>query len=884
MENLTNSAGSGGITRKKRRELPGILKKYEDADFASRLKASFVFYISIMVILGTMVTLSYTLYIDLHKPPFKINNLNFISQLLLIFIFLSGLGLLIRGYYKYTSHLLLVSTLVCIWYIILVDKDLALPRLDTTIFVLATLTMLPLLISKNRYLFLVYTGLNVVILFAVVVILHRQQYLTRDIALDFFADTALAFIFTGIIGYNTTRINTMALRHAELTIREKELTEEALARSEKKYREMMELLPQIVFETDLTGNLTYVNQFGYKLFGYTEEDMKNGLNIFSLIRGEEHDRLKENILKVLNGEQGLGNQYTGIRRDGSSIPLQAYTSSIVENGSICGIRGIIIDITERKKAEKDLIESEKKYRTLMENLNEVVMMVDHDDRIKFVNKKFTEKLGYEPEEVMGEIGYEKLLDPDEQEMIKKVNLKRLQNISSQYELTFISRQGHKIDFLVSGAPLIDAEGRNIGSIGTMTDITERKNAERALRESEDRFRTLIEFAPYTIVLTDIERRIIMVNKTYCTSTGYNEEEVIGKTIDQLEIGFDKETLSIIEQQVSQHGYVENLETSYRSRNGETKYIYYSARIIQMHGEPVLLSSTVNITEKKKAEQELERYRQNLEILVKERTEELTVANEELISANEQLFSQREALQHALDELHLAQNQLIESEKMASLGILAAGVAHEINNPLNFIHGGILGIETYLQDHLQDHLKNMEPLIYGIHMGVERASRIVDSLSHFSRTNETSQESCDLHTIIENCLTMLQHFLKYRIDVIRDFASQPLILKGNEGKLHQAFLNVLSNAYQAIEKEGTIEIHTEINDNQAVISISDTGCGITPENISKIFNPFFTTKDPGKGTGLGLSITYNIIKEHNGSIQYQSDLQNRGARAIITLPL
>jgi len=221
--------------------------------------------------------------------------------------------------------------------------------------------------------------------------------------------------------------------------------------------------------------------------------------------------------------------------------------------------------------------------------------------------------------------------------------------------------------------------------------------------------------------------------------------------------------------------------------------------------------------------------------------------------------------------------------MASLGVLAAGVAHEINNPLNFISGGIQGITSYFSDHLSDHLENVSPLLVAVNEGVNRTSDIVKSLNRFSRQTESTTENCDLHSIIENCLVMLNAQTKNRIEIQKEFTQAPFILTGNEGKFHQAILNLLSNAIQAIDDKGTIRLSTYIRDHMVYFKVKDSGHGIEKENLNKIFDPFFTTKEPGKGTGLGLSISYQILKEFNGTIEIISET-GKGTEAIIALPV
>ncbi len=300
----------------------------------------------------------------------------------------------------------------------------------------------------------------------------------------------------------------------------------------------------------------------------------------------------------------------------------------------------------------------------------------------------------------------------------------------------------------------------------------------------------------------------------------------------------------------------------------------------------VLISLVDITHLRKIEKELKKHQNELELLVREKTDDLETANEELKSSNEELFEKNEIINNQNTELkvtlqHLqeTQAQLLQSEKMASLGILTAGVAHEINNPLNYISGAYHGFKRMFVDSKDD---NTTLLLNALETGIERVSNIVKSLSQFSRSNSATDEDCNIHEIIDNCLVMLQNTLKHRIEVRKEFAHKPVITLGNVGGLHQVFLNILSNAEQAMDSKGEILIKTSSNQNKINVEITDTGYGIAEEDIHKITDPFFTTKDPGKGTGLGLSITYNIIREHGGTLHFKSEL-NKGTTAIVLLP-
>ena len=270
-------------------------------------------------------------------------------------------------------------------------------------------------------------------------------------------------------------------------------------------------------------------------------------------------------------------------------------------------------------------------------------------------------------------------------------------------------------------------------------------------------------------------------------------------------------------------------------------------------------------------------------------EELQAANEEISAINEELYNknifiekQNEELNNALVRLKNLQAELLRSEKMASLGVFTSGMAHEINNPLNFIMSSYYGITAYFNEHGAEDTKRINFLLSSLKEGVDRVSKIIEGLNYFSSFSGSISEDCPLHTILNNCLLILNHKLEKRITVIKNYVSDSLIIKGNTGSLHQAFLHILTNAEQSIIDKGRISICSKITSEHFVIEISDTGKGISKEYIHKITEPFFTTKSPGKGTGLGLAITYSIIKEHGGNIEFESEL-NKGTLVRVSFP-
>ena len=285
------------------------------------------------------------------------------------------------------------------------------------------------------------------------------------------------------------------------------------------------------------------------------------------------------------------------------------------------------------------------------------------------------------------------------------------------------------------------------------------------------------------------------------------------------------------------------------------------------------------------------------------------ANKQNAKAKMVLANQKEELEIALNKLKQAQNQLIQAEKMVSLGVLVAGIAHEINNPINFISSGVQGFERLFSEvvsvlnkyrekygnlkeneeiiklenelELSSAIDSVEKIITNMKTGIDRTVNIIKSLKVFSHSNEENMVKTNIHENIEMALTILKNQYKYNIEINKIYGKLPII-SCYPGKLNQVFMNILSNAIHSIKDTGEIRILTELNDNNVVISIKDNGCGIPEEIQNKIFDPFFTTKEIGKGTGLGLSIAYSIIQEHHGEIICKSKV-DEGTEFIIKLP-
>ncbi|NOQ26160.1 MAG: PAS domain S-box protein [Bacteroidales bacterium] len=489
------------------------------------------------------------------------------------------------------------------------------------------------------------------------------------------------------------------------------------------------------------------------------------------------------------------------------------------------------------------------------------------------------------------------------------------------------------------------DGKPIRMSGTLLDINESKLAEGKLKKSESHYRNIFNNSLIGIYQTTPAGKILAANPALIKMLGYSSlnelfERDLENESENFAIGISRLKFK---KQIETEGQIIGIESEWKRKDGTILYVRENANIVvDESGKILFYEGTVDdITYTKKAEIEIlaaneellatsdalkesnyelqialdeakrskdleianEKLQRNEKVLIQahesinqkkseleklnfaleESHDKTTQLNEELSATNEHLFFQKDKLESTIDKLKETQSQLVQSEKMASVGILTSGIAHEINNPLNFIQGGKLAIENYIEDNLKENMDDFQPLLDIIDTGINRASGIISSLNRFNRKSDTLDEKCEIHIILDNCLIMLQNKLKHRVDIVLHYTNSEFIILGNEGKLHQVFLNILSNAEQSIEKEGTIEITTEIENEILEITISDNGCGISKENLNKIIDPFFTTKDPGKGTGLGLSITYQVIQNHKGNIKINSELEE-GTTVIVTLPI
>lgn len=416
-------------------------------------------------------------------------------------------------------------------------------------------------------------------------------------------------------------------------------------------------------------------------------------------------------------------------------------------------------------------------------------------------------------------------------------------------------------------------------------LTRSQLIKRELQKNQKHIKSLVSNIPGVVYrcVADEKKSIVFLSDTIYNISGYPAKDFIDtkvKTLNDIIHDEDQELVNTRIKDALDKG--KSWEIVYRIINneGENRWVFEKGQgILNDENEYEYLDGLfLDVTAQKKIEMNMVATNEKLTAA----TEALEKSNKDLIIALEEAKRSKE-LEIANRKLKEAQSQLVESEKMASVGILTAGIAHEINNPLNFIHGGKVSLEKYVNQNLNEHSHEIQPLLDIIDTGIKRTTDIISSLNRFNRRSNVYNEKCNIHSIIEDCLVMIANQTKHKVNIIKNYIDPNLEVIGNEGRLHQVILNILINSVQAIEDTGVISISSSVQKNNVALEIADTGCGICEINLSKITEPFFTTKDPGKGTGLGLSIANQIVSDHNGTLKFKSEL-GKGTSTTLKLPI
>ncbi|MBK8401811.1 PAS domain S-box protein [Propionivibrio sp.] len=570
------------------------------------------------------------------------------------------------------------------------------------------------------------------------------------------------------------------------------------------------------------------------------------------------------------------------------------------------------------------------------------VMLHRGGRILSVNRALEELSGYTRAELLA-MDFLDLATDQTRERVRKGHGENLAGdaASSRYESQIKTKSGavcavevHLSRIVLEGLPTV---------VVSLRDLTERKRADSLQRQMRRTLNQIIDGNPVPTLVIDAEHKVTHWNKACAEITGVPAQELIG-TNEQWR-PFYAEERPIMADLVANGAIESGFDTLYEGRfkrsavasgafeaEGFFPHFGESGRWLFFTAAPLLdddghiigaIETLQDVTERRVAEEELRNAQAGLEELVERRTQQLSTINQELAGdiakreAAERELMRRNAELTALNtQLSDAKQQLVQSEKLASIGQLAAGVAHEINNPIGYVHSNIGSLEKYLEDVFEmlvayetaeaaigdpqtaAQIKSMRELLdieflredipqlmQESKEGITRVKKIVQDLKDFSHVDTTDTfQMANLHQGIDSTLNIVANEIKYKADVVKEYGELPEI-ECLPTQINQVIMNICVNAAHAMSdtERGKITIRTGCAGNNVWIEIADTGSGIPAEILAKIFDPFFTTKPIGKGTGLGLSLSYGIVQNHNGRLAVKSEV-GKGTTFRITLPV
>lgn len=633
---------------------------------------------------------------------------------------------------------------------------------------------------------------------------------------------------------------------------------------------LLDQTSQPFLAVDLEGNVLRSNRAFEELLGYTAEDLR--ATSAQRLTPPEHWSTSQHALDqlALHGKaERYEKQY--LHRDGRRIPVALVTDFFRdENGAPQGYYAFITDISERVRAEALLRESEERFRRLYDEAPVGYHELDAEGRIVTVNLTECEILGYRREEMLGRSVLD-FVDPESRLQSESVlhALLRGDEPAFSIEQASLKKDGSRITLSVENRLKKDPDGRVLGIRSTVRDISRRKRAEEAAAASDLRARVLFEGIEDSVFVHDMDGRILDANPAACQKLGYTREEFLALTTRDID---DPEFAA---------GFGDRLDAQMRAGH------------LRCDGQ--------------------HRTKDGRKIPVEINTSTAQVGNRKVVIAVIRDISERKALEDA-------RRLLEQSDKLASIGLLSAGVAHEINNPLSYIgnnlavlerdiHGIIElvaafesaepAIQTAASEQLErirslreeldwEYVRdNLGRLLSRTREGVQRVANIVNSLRTLARTAPLKKEPAYLPDLVASAVEMVHGRIKRRgIALAIEHGELPRVACV-PSQISQVVLNLVVNAVQSMETyerpEGhSLRITISAESGRQTIEITDTGSGIARDALPRLFDPFYTTKPVGEGTGLGLSISHGIVTGHGGTIEVASE-PGQGATFRITLP-
>jgi PAS domain S-box-containing protein len=595
---------------------------------------------------------------------------------------------------------------------------------------------------------------------------------------------------------------------------------ELIARSQRSFKDLIDSFDDIAFAASLEGKIKTVNRRVTELLEIPYSDVV-GHRLEEFLDEPKREEVERGLARFLEKRRWSGMVCVRLKANARTLYFDCALNAIVKGDEVVGVSALARDVTEER-------EKERRFTELFETLQEGVYFSTPEGKLLDGNAALVQVLGYESKEGLLSLDPRALnSDPDQNPVLGRTADD--QGGVRTREIMLRRKNGTLGVFLDTSRAVWDAGGKIVRYQGTLVDVTERREMEKALRGQEEFQRYLLESFPDLILVIDLNGRYSFVSSRIHDLRGYKPEDLLGKGVEE-EQDYSRELFALYRDLITGRKMFGSCDYSARHRDGNWRTMRASASPLfdaenKLSG---VIVSVRDITVEKKLEQ-----------------------------------------------------QIIQSERLAAMGQMIGGFAHELNNPLT----SILGMSELLQE--GEAPESVRKQMVVLQQQARRAAEIVQNLMYFSRPPAPGKTPIDLGELVQRTLHLHAYSLRksnITVDFLKE-ASVPAV-SGDAHQLMQVFLNLILNSEQAMREvrdRGTLRIRIEMQEKSVSVIFQDDGPGISPEILPNIFDPFYTTKRPGRGTGLGLSISKAILREHNGNVEATSG-SGGGAVFTVTLPV
>lgn len=613
---------------------------------------------------------------------------------------------------------------------------------------------------------------------------------------------------------------------------------ESLKQERDKYRNYLQEANDIIMLFDLQGNLLYINQEDKIQQGTLPGGQPFSTIFDAIIHPEDAPVLRRLHRLIIDEKKKLPNVEHRIRqKDGVwHWVLTSLTPILNKEGEVESILGITRSNHLQKMSEMKILEQNTRLNLILNTMHEGVLQVDNDDRVLYVNPSVCRIYGYSKEELLGNLGYKFFALPEHQQKILDENQQRLEGISNEYVVRGKKKDGSPIWVRISGTPLKNDDGEVIGSLGIMTDFTERQQVLENLRISEERNRSLFENAYAGVFQFSLDGSYMNVNQSFANIFGYDSpQEIIAARKYAAEYAANSKEHEKMMEKLMLEGSVANYEAQMRRKDGRLIWILIFAKMREdKDGQLLIEGSCVDIT-----------------------------------------------------DIKGLREQVILSQRSEAIARLAAGIAHDFNNFLTII----LGYTEDMIDAISPDSLLYTPAEEILKAGT-RAANLTRQLLAFSSKQILSNEEISVNSLINNLGSIISRILQSNVRIKYQLSDKLPNVKMDAGQLEQVLINIITNAKEAMPEGGeivlssflsTVEENELLNSGLYVnLSVADNGIGMDKYTLAQIFEPFFTTKKEVSGVGLGLSAALGAIRQAGGDIICESSL-GKGTSFRIMLP-